>query len=170
VNTVGLTKDASTGVSAGSLVIFLILQPLLGALSDRVGRRPLLIVFGVLGTLLTVPILKEISETTSLWLAFFLMTAALTILSPYTAINAVVKAELFPTNIRALGVGLPFALTVSLFGGTSEYVALWLKGAGYESWFYWIVTGSIAVSLCIYIITPDTKATSVIDHDLGARV
>jgi MHS family alpha-ketoglutarate permease-like MFS transporter len=119
---------------------------------------------------LTVPILTAIAETKSPWTAFFLVTLALVILSNYTAVNAVVKAELFPTSIRTLGVGLPYALTVSIFGGTSEYVALWLKGAGHESWFYWLVAGSIAVSLCVYIGTPDTKATSKIDQDLTVRV
>jgi MHS family alpha-ketoglutarate permease-like MFS transporter len=169
VNTVGLAKDAATLISAASLLIFLLVQPIVGALSDRVGRRPLLIAFGVLGTVLTVPLLTAIAGTKSPWAAFFLITAALVILSNYTAVNAVVKAELFPASVRALGVGLPYAVTVSIFGGTSEYVALWLKGAGHESLFYWLVAASIAVSLWVYVSTPDTKAKSRIDEDLRVR-
>lgn len=58
--------------------------------------------------------------------AQLLNVAALTVVSGYTSINAVVKAGLFPAEIRALGVGLPYAITVSIFGGTAEYIALWL--------------------------------------------
>ena len=103
------------------------LQPVVGAFSDIVGRRPVLLTFGVLGTLLTVPILTALQNATDPWTAFFLIMGALVIVSGYTAINAVVKAELFPTSVRAMGVGFPYAITVALFGGTAEYVALYLK-------------------------------------------
>ena len=102
------------------MFLFMVLQPVIGALSDKVGRRPILIAFGVLGTLCTVPILTTLHTIQTWWGAFFLIMAALIIVSGYTSINAVVKAELFPTEIRALGVGLPYALTVSIFGGTAD--------------------------------------------------
>jgi MHS family alpha-ketoglutarate permease-like MFS transporter len=85
------------------------------------------------------------------------------IVSGYTAINAVVKAELFPVEIRALGVGLPYALTVAVFGGTAEYVALWFKNAGNEAGFYWYVTACIGCSLLVYLWMPDTRRTSRIE-------
>ena len=105
-----------------------------------------------------------ISQTTSVWTAFFLIMAALVIVSGYTSINAVVKAELFPAEVRALGVGLPYALTVSIFGGTAEYIALWLKQAGHESLFYWYVTGTIFISLMVYVFMRDTRKHSRIEH------
>jgi MFS transporter, MHS family, alpha-ketoglutarate permease len=170
-NTVGLSKDTATLVSAAALFLYMLLQPVVGGLSDRVGRRPVLLAFGVLGTLFTVPLLTAISHASSAWQAFFLIMCALVIVSGYTSINAVVKAELFPTEVRALGVGLPYSVAVSLFGGTAEYIALWCKSIGHESWFYWYVTGCIAVSLVVYATMPDTKRTSHIDRDereLGA--
>jgi MHS family alpha-ketoglutarate permease-like MFS transporter len=91
--------------------------------------------------------------------------AALVIVSGYTSINAIVKAELFPAQIRALGVGLPFALTVAIFGGSAEYIALWLKDAGLESWFYWYITACIFISLLVYLFMKDTKKTSKLDKD-----
>lgn len=163
-NTVGLSKDKATLVSGATLLLFAMLQPIVGGLSDRIGRRPILIAFGVLGTLFTVPIMTGISQTTNPWTAFFLIMAALVIVSGYTSINAVVKAELFPAEVRALGVGLPYALTVSIFGGTAEYIALWLKQAGHESLFYWYVTGTIFLSLLVYVFMRDTRKHSRIEH------
>lgn len=140
VNTVGMSISDSTTISAATLFLFMCLQPVIGALSDKVGRRPILIAFGILGTLFTVPILTTLHTIQTWWGAFFLIMAALIIVSGYTSINAVVKAELFPTEIRALGVGLPYALTVSIFGGTAEYIALWFKSIGMETGYYWYVT------------------------------
>lgn len=162
VNTVHLSKQQSTTISFSTLLLFALLQPVFGSLSDRVGRKPLLIGFGILGTLCTVPLLTTLSHTDSPWTAFFLLLAALLIVSGYTSINAVVKAELFPAEVRALGVGLPYAITVALFGGSAEYIALWLKEQGHESYFYWYITGCIAISLLVYLFMRDTRRTSKI--------
>jgi len=165
VNTAGWSKSDATLVSAASLFVFMLVQPLVGLLSDVVGRRPVLIAFGVLGTLGTVPMLKTLATTTSVTQGFLLLTLALLAVSGYTAINAVVKAELFPAAIRALGVGFPYAVTVSLFGGTAEYLALWVKSIGHEQWYYWYVTACIAASLLVYTSMRDTRTHSEIKED-----
>jgi MHS family alpha-ketoglutarate permease-like MFS transporter len=161
VNTAGLSREDATAVSAGTLLILVLLQPVFGALSDRIGRRPLMIGFGALGSLLTVPLMTAIARAGDPWVAAGLVLVALVIISPYTSINGVVKAELFPTGVRAVGVGLPYALTTSVFGGTTEYVALSLKGAGHETWFYWYVSGCILVSLIASLFMPDTRARNL---------
>lgn len=96
------------------------------------------------------------------WEAFVLIMLALIIVSGYTSINAIVKAELFPVQIRALGVGFPYAVTVAIFGGTAEAVALWLKKTGHEPLFYWYVTACIFISLCVFVLMQDTKKSSLI--------
>jgi MHS family alpha-ketoglutarate permease-like MFS transporter len=164
-NTSGFSKADATLISAISLLAFMLLQPVVGALSDRTGRRPVLIAFGTLGTLLTVPIMYGIAGANTPWLAFAWVMAGLVIVSGYTSINAVVKAELFPAHIRALGVGLPYAITVSLFGGTAEYLALWFKNIGRESYYYWYVAICIGCSLVVYASMRDTKHHSRIDLD-----
>ncbi|MGH8075764.1 MAG: MFS transporter [Lysobacter sp.] len=170
VNSAGMDTHTASLLNASTLAVYMLMQPVVGALSDRVGRRPVLIAFGVLGTLLTVPILSQLQHVQSAMQAFWLILLALTFVSGYTAINAVVKAELFPVEIRALGVGLPYALAVAIFGGTADYVALLFKKAGVESGFYWYVTACIAVSLLVYLWMPDTQKTSRIDRDLiGAQ-
>ncbi len=165
VNTVKLTRDQATQISFVTLLIYAALQPAFGALSDRIGRRPVLTFFGVGGTLLTVPLLTWLAGTRDYWTAMALVMAALVVVSGYTAINAVVKAELFPASVRALGVGLPYAIAVSLFGGTAPYIALWFKDHGHESWFYWYVTALIACSLAVYATMRDTRHHSRIDRD-----
>ena len=160
VNTAGFTKADATLISAASLAVFMVVQPLVGGLSDIVGRRPVLTTFAVLGSLGTVPLLTALGSTKSAMVAFLLLTMALLVVSGYTAINAVVKAELFPTSIRALGVGFPYAVAVSLFGGTAEYLALWFKNMGHETWFYWYVTTCIVASLIVYVTMPETRRTA----------
>lgn len=163
VNTAGMEKETVSWINFLALLVFICLQPIAGGLSDRIGRRPLLMFFGVGGTLLTVPILTLLSGTGSPVGAFFLMLSALFFVTGYTSINAVVKAEMFPTHIRALGVGLPYAVTVALFGGTAEYVALWFKQAGNESLFFWYVAGCVLVSLVVYVRMWETSRRSRID-------
>ncbi len=163
--TVGLSDKESTWVSAGALVFALLIQPLYGALSDRIGRRPVLLAFGIMGTLGTVPLLSVLSRAHGPWEAFFLVALGWIMTAPYTSINAVVKAELFPASLRATGVGLPYAVAVSLFGGTAEYVALWFKSVGLESGFYYYASAVIFCSLLVYFFLPDTKKTSMLDRE-----
>ncbi|MFD8246185.1 MFS transporter [Nocardia sp. NPDC059691] len=163
INTSGISKSTVAWINFIALLVFVVLQPLAGALSDRIGRRKLLIFFGVAGTLLTVPIMTVLARTTNPVAAWGLMMAALVIITGYTSINAIVKAELFPTKIRALGVGLPYALTVAIFGGTAETIALALKKGGHESLYFWYVAGCIAVSLITYYFMRETSASSTID-------
>ena len=158
VNTSGFSKEQATLISFGVMAVALLFQPLMGAISDRVGRRPVLLMFGIGATLGTVPLLRQLAHTHDAWLAGGLLIAALFVVSGYTSISAVVKAELFPTEIRALGVGLPFALTVAIFGGTAEYVALLAKQHGVEEWFYWYVTGCALLSLLVYWRMGETRA------------
>lgn len=163
VNTSGFSKSSATLISTLTLVIFMLLQPVLGLLSDKIGRKPILIAFGVLGAITTVPILTALTNTKDVWAAFALIMCALIIVSGYTSINAVVKAELFPANVRALGVGFPYAIAVSLFGGTAEYIALWFKNDHHQEWFYWYVTICIVLSLILYCTMNDTRKHSKIE-------
>jgi MHS family alpha-ketoglutarate permease-like MFS transporter len=78
--------------------------------------------------------------------------------SGYTSINTVVNAELFPTKMRAIGGGLPYALTVSIFGATADPVALGFKSLGHEGWYYYFLTGMIGILLVVYLFMRDTKA------------
>ncbi|MFD3806751.1 MFS transporter [Streptomyces sp. NPDC058611] len=157
VGSAGMEKTTATLVSFTALTLFAVLQPFAGMLSDRVGRRPLLITFAVGCTIGTYPIMTALGSASSYWSALGLSLLALVIVTGYTSINAAVKAELFPTRVRALGVALPYAIANALFGGTAEYVALWFKSSGRESMFFWYVSGCALVSLVTYVLMPDTR-------------
>jgi MHS family alpha-ketoglutarate permease-like MFS transporter len=167
VNTSGFSKEQATLISFGAMAVALLFQPLLGAISDRVGRRPVLLFFGIGATLGTVPVLRLLAHASSAGAAFGLLVAALFVVSAYTSISAVVKAELFPTQVRALGVGLPYALTVAIFGGTAEYLALFAKEQGREEWFYWYVTGCALLSLLVYWRMGESQASGHMDEAAG---
>ncbi len=164
-NTAGFDRATATRIMTAALFMFMLLQPFAGALSDRIGRRPMMIGFGLAGLLFTYPIFTALESARDPLTAFALVMAALVIVTGYTSINAVVKAELFPSHIRALGVALPFAIANTIFGGTAEYVALWLKSAGHERAFYIYVSVVIAGSLITYATMRETKATSLIEED-----
>jgi len=161
----GFTRVEATAIMTGALAVFMVMQPAFGALSDKVGRKPLMIAFGLSGLFGTVPLFHTLEQTRDSGVAFALVLAALVAVSGYTSINAVVKAELFPAHIRALGVALPYAVANALFGGSAEYVALQLKGLGAEDAFYWYVSAMIGLSLIAYIFMSETRVTSLIDRD-----
>ncbi len=159
-NTVKLPREQANLLSFITLFCFAAMQPVLGAISDRVGRKPVLLWFGIAGTLCTYWIMTTLAGTRDFGAILGLLLFALLIVSGYTSINAVVKAELFPAGVRALGVGLPYAVAASVFGGTAPYIALWFKGQGHETWFFWYITVLIFFSLLVYATMRDTKTHS----------
>ncbi len=170
VNTAGFSVERASVTMAAVLFCYMCLQPALGALSDRIGRRACLIVFSVGTAVMTVPLLRTLGGVTTSGGAFVLILSALLIVSFYTSISGVVKAELFPPQIRALGVGLGYAIANSLFGGSAEYVALWLKSAGAENAFFWYVAAFALISLVATLSMKDTRLHGHLGHpDAPAR-
>jgi MHS family alpha-ketoglutarate permease-like MFS transporter len=146
VNTAGMNPKTASGVMTTALIVYMLMQPAFGALSDRIGRRLSMILFGILATAGTVPLLYALKEVTSPYAAFLLVIIALAIVSLYTSISGLIKAEMFPPEVRALGVGLSYAVANAIFGGSAEFVALWLKSVGMEPAFYWYVTALCATA------------------------
>jgi len=157
VNTAGMETALASRVMTAALVLFMCMQPAFGALSDRIGRRTNMLAFGGLGMLFTVPLLSALGTVNDPVTAFLLIVAALVIISFYTSISGLIKAELFPMEVRALGVGLSYAIGNAMFGGTAEAVALWFKSKGIESAFYYYVTGMLALAFLTALVMPHMK-------------
>lgn len=163
VNSAGLSITTASRLMTACLFVCMCLQPLFGALSDRIGRRTSMLLFGGLGAVATVPILGALQAVDSPYAQFALILLALVIVSFYTSVGGIVKAELFPAEVRALGVGVSYAIANALFGGSAEYVALWLKSAGHESAFYWYVTAMMVLVFLVSLRLP--RQASYLRHD-----
>ncbi|MFI7099125.1 MFS transporter [Streptomyces sp. NPDC050161] len=156
---IGFDKGEALTVGTISLVFFALLQPLGGMLSDRIGRKPLLLGFALGFAVLAVPLLHLISDAfVSLLLV---QCAGMVLLTGYTAVAAAVNAEIFPARVRAAGIGFPYSLTVALFGGTAPYVGTWFKSAGHADLFPWYVAALCLVSFCVYLALPETARTTM---------
>lgn len=165
VNTSGFDAQTATAIMTAALVVFMLAQPAFGALADLLGRKPMLLLFGVGGTIVSVPVFRTLAVATDPYAAFGVILVPLLLLAAYTSISALIKAELFPAHIRALGVALPYAIGNAAFGGTAEYVALWFKDAQVEAAFYWYVAIVIGVATIAFLLLPETKIASLIEED-----
>lgn len=164
-NTVGFSKSTATYIVAAALIWFTLMQPVFGALADRFGRKPMLLLFGIGGAIAAIPTFLTLEHVTSPIVAVLVLLVPLTLQSGYSANNALVKAELFPAHIRGLGVALPYAIGNAIFAGTVEMIALWLKGIGHEQLFYGYVALIIAMAGVATLMLPETMHNSQIAED-----
>ncbi|PRF25677.1 MFS family transporter [Burkholderia multivorans] len=165
VNTAGMHAKTASNVMTVALLVYMLMQPLFGALSDKIGRRMSMILFGSLAVIGTVPLMHALKGVTSPVAAFVLITVALAIVSFYTSISGLIKAEMFPPEVRAMGVGLSYAVANAIFGGSAEYVALWFKSSGSEETFYWYVTALCAISLIVSWRMRDPSKEGYLRHE-----
>ncbi|WP_263259577.1 MULTISPECIES: MFS family transporter [Pseudomonas] len=163
VNTSGMDAKTASGVMTCALLVFMLMQPLFGMLSDRIGRRASMLLFGGLGTVCTWPILTALASVQSPFVAFLLICLAMAIISLYTSISGLVKAEMFPPEVRALGVGLSYAVANAIFGGSAEFVALSFKTQGHEEVFYIYVSVMLAVAFLVSLRLP--RQATYLHHD-----
>jgi metabolite-proton symporter len=170
VNTAGFDARTATETMTAALFCFMVLQPVFGAIADVIGRRTSMLCFAVLMMIVTVPVFSAIGSVTTPAAAFGLIMVAMVCVSFYTSISGLIKAELFPMHVRALGVGLSYAIANAIFGGTAEYAALWYKQAGHESGFFWYVVAMAGIALIAVIAMPDTRHRGYLGADEGRHL
>lgn len=158
VNTAGMDVESASTTMLVVTFLFLLLQPVLGTLSDRIGRRTNLLIFTGGMTLFAVPLLGAIARAQTMWSAGLLVLASLFIMSFYTSVSGLFKAELFPARVRALGVGLGHSIAAAIFGGTAEWAALLLKQMGHEQAFAWYVSAVCAVAFLVALRMREPRA------------
>jgi MFS transporter, MHS family, alpha-ketoglutarate permease len=164
-NTSGFDGETAANIMLAVLLLFMCFQPLVGWLSDKVGRKPLMLMSFGGGALLAVPIMTAIAGANTVGMAIALCLLPLLVLSGYTSLSAIVKAELFPAQVRALGVALPYSIAQAIFGGNAGSAASAFKAAGNESGYYWVLAGILACGFLVALLMPDTQRSSLIAED-----
>lgn len=157
----------ATTINLIALIILMFLQPVAGFISDKIGRKPLLVFFGVGAMCYTWVLITFLPKTTNPLGAFGLLLVGYIILTGYTSINALVKSELFPAKVRALGVGLGYGLANSCFGGTAPLIYEAIKEHGKVTWFIVYVTALTFISTLIYVFGLKNKTATHLDHEQG---
>ncbi len=165
VKTSGLAERTVSELMTAALLVFMLLQPLMGRLSDKIGRRHSMIIYSALIAVCTVPALTLLQTISTPWGAFVIVIMVLLIISFYTSISGLLKAEMFPPEVRALGVSLPYALANAIFGGSAEVVALRLKEQGVEEVFFWYVAVMGLLAFVISLMLPRKDSTTGLQTD-----
>ncbi|CAM3279994.1 MFS transporter [Tsukamurella hominis] len=158
----------ATWVNLIGLIFLMLIQPIGGMISDRIGRKPMLIFFGVGGVFYTYFLITFLPNIHVAIGSLAMVCAGYIIITGYTSINALVKAELFPSHVRALGVGIGYALANSIFGGTAPLIYEAAKKSGHVPWFIAYVTITIAISLFVYIFFLHNKSETYLDRERGS--
>ncbi len=165
ITTTGFDKHTATTIMTAALFVFMLLQPVFGFLADKIGTKTSLLMWSALSIVLTIPGLRMIADTNDTAIALLIIIGMLCIMSFYTSIAGIVKAEMFPASVRAMGVGLSYAIANALFGGSAEYVALGLKNMGYESLFYFYITGMMIIAFIAILLMPDARKKGYLQGD-----
>ncbi|WP_449433081.1 MFS family transporter [Pseudomonas putida] len=165
VISVGFDAETVSFIMTSALIGFMLCQPLFGLLADRLGIKTHMLLFSSFGVLVVIPLLFALQGTQSPYVAFALVFAGLVIASLYTPIAGIVKAELFPPAVRALGVGFPYAVGNAAFGGTAEYVALSFRAEGAESYFFFYVAAVLCVTFVAAVLMPNLARHGYISGD-----
>ncbi|MDQ0689065.1 MFS transporter [Arthrobacter sp. W4I7] len=136
-------------------VLFIAALPFWGRLSDRIGRKPVLIISAAGAALFHFPMTWLLKD--SPWQLAVTMSVMLFFIAGATAIVPAVYAELFPTKIRTVGVGVPYSICVAAFGGTAPYLQAWLGSIGQANLFNVYAVLLLAISITFMFTLPQTK-------------
>jgi MHS family alpha-ketoglutarate permease-like MFS transporter len=168
INTAGLSKGTAVEIMTACLFVFMLIQPVVGMISDRIGRRNSMLIFATSMIVLPVPLLAAIGSQQSPLIVGLLILFAMVFLSFYTSISGIVKAEMFPAHVRGLGVGFTYAIGNSLFGGSATYVALFMKNHGFGGVFPWYMVGVAALGMVAILAMHDNRRHSTLDNPEGS--
>lgn len=135
--------------------LFLVLLPFAGILSDKIGRKPTMTAFAAGFLLFSWPAFAFLNG--NFWMLLLIEVIGIILLLGYSANCAVIMAEQFPAEVRATGIGLPYALAVAIFGGTAPYLTTWMNANGLGQFVWLYCAAAAAIGVVVYLTMPETK-------------
>ena len=142
-----------------AILVFLVLLPFAGLLSDKIGRKPTMTAFAGGFLIFAWPAFHFLNG--SFVSLLIIEIIGIVLLLGYSANCAVIMAEQFPAEIRATGIGLPYALAVAIFGGTAPYITTWLNSSGLGGWVWLYCAIAAAIGVVVYLTMPETKGKTL---------
>jgi MFS transporter, MHS family, alpha-ketoglutarate permease len=157
--------DAAGALWAGVFanLVFILVLPLWGIVSDRIGRKPVLIIGLATLAILLFPLSAIVRDEP--WQLFVAMTIALILIAAIVSILPALYAEMFPTSIRAAGLGVPYSIAVALFGGTAPYVQTYFAERGMPAGFNWYAITLAVISILTILTLKETKGKDLTVDD-----
>ncbi|WP_427128945.1 MFS transporter [Pseudarthrobacter sp. S9] len=155
--TTALKIDRGEALWAGVIgnIVFIAALPFWGKLSDRIGRKKVLWAGAIGSAVMHFPMTWLLKD--SAWQLAVSMSVMLVFIAASAAIVPAVYAELFPTSIRTVGVGVPYSICVAVFGGTAPYLQQWLKNINMAQAFNLYAVALLAISVLFIFTIPETK-------------
>lgn len=147
VLTEGLEKGTAVGISTAAFVFYGLIQVPIGRLSDRWGRRPMILTFLIGNIVLTGPLFALISSDTLRML--LIQCAGMTLTATLMSIGGAALGEMFPSRVRVFATGTAMSFATAIFGGTVPMIGTWLHGAGWATLFpiYLVLLNVLALAV-----------------------
>lgn len=155
--------DAEHALWAGVVanLVFISILPLWGMLSDRIGRKPVFAASGLGMAAVSFPLNSYLQDSAIQLLVS--MIVALIFIAASASILPAVFAEMFPTRIRTIGVGIPYSIAVALFGGTAPYLQAWMgENIGPQAFVSYTVV-LLLVSAAVVLTMKETKGKDLLE-------
>lgn len=144
-------------------LVFIVCLPLWGMLSDRIGRKPVILIALIGGAVLNIPLNAMLKD--SAWQLVLTMSIMLAVISAYSAIAPAVYAEMFPTHVRAAGFGFPYSIAIALFGGTAPLLQAWMAEHFHSTAIFpWYAIVLLVFTAATVLTLPETKGIDLHEH------
>ncbi|MBA2534521.1 MAG: MFS transporter [Rubrobacter sp.] len=158
----GFSPTAASLSTTITLLVGMALIPPLGALSDRIGRKPLLLASCIGYAVLTYPLFLLLN-TGNLFAAIMAQIALGALLAVFISTSIAALTELFPTRVRYGGFSIGYNFSVAIFGGSSPYLAQYLVSTtGSPMSPAFIVIGGAVATLLVVLTVRETAGTDLL--------